>query len=53
MALRPIFEVCVRDMVYEGGGNRGDAWWDREAEETHIRATLEEILQEAMRRQQG
>ena len=54
VALRPIFEVCARDKGYrEGGGHRGDSWWQQEAPENHSKETLEEILWEASKRWSG
>ena len=44
VALRPIIKLCIREMGYEGGGRRRDTWWNQEAPETQLRATLEEIL---------
>ena len=46
----PIFEVCIRETGYEGGGSKRDAWWRQEVEDTKLRETLEKISQEARRR---
>ena len=53
VAIRPLFEVCAREIGYKGGGNRWEAWWCQEAKEKQLWSTLE-ISQEAkMRRSAG
>ena len=44
VALRSIFEVCVRDMGYTGGGKVREPWWRQAAADKQLRETLEEIL---------
>ena len=46
MDLRPLCEVCAREICFEGEGLRREAWWLQEAEEKQLRVTLEEISQE-------
>ena len=53
MGLQTIFDMCAGEKGYEGGGLMRDAWWHQEVVETQLRTTLDEILQEARRRQQG
>ena len=45
------FNVCSREMGYEGRGNMRDAWCHQKASETQLMATLEEFLREARSRQ--
>ena len=51
--LWPIIEVCARETGYEGGGCRRDTWWRQDVPETHLKATLEEILLESRGRKWG
>ena len=44
VTLRPIYEICNREMGYEGGGMRRDTWWRKTAAWKQMRATLENIL---------
>ena len=41
VALGPIFDVCVGENGYDEGGRRREAWWQQEATEKQIWATLE------------
>ena len=50
VVLRPIFEVCVGENCYEGGGIKREAWWCPEAIEKQLRAILVGFLWEASRR---
>ena len=34
--MRPILEVCAREMGYEGGDHRRDVWWLQEAVDTQL-----------------
>ena len=43
VVLRPTFEVCAREMGYDGGGHRRNAWWRQDALDTQNRENLEEI----------
>ena len=45
--LRPIFEVCVKEIGHEGGGRLQEPWWRQAATEQHLKATLKEISTEA------
>ena len=49
MELRPIFDVCAREMGYEGEGTTRVAWWHQEGTGTQLRATLEGIFGESRR----
>ena len=44
VALRPIFDVCEREMGYEGGGKLQVQWWRQAAADNHLKVTVEEIL---------
>ena len=44
VALQPIFDVCVRDMGYEGGGKLQVAWLRHESAEKQPKVTAEDIL---------
>ena len=44
--LRPIFEVCVKDMGYEEGGRFLERWWRQAAVEKYLKSTLKYILVE-------
>ena len=48
--LQTLFEMCAGEKGYGRGGLRRDAWWRQEAVETHLRTTLDEILEEARKR---
>ena len=53
VSLWPIFEVCVRDTGYEGGGRLQVTWWMQEAAENQMKVKIEEILSAArVRRRQ-
>ena len=53
MAIRPIFDIYVRDTGYEGGGRLRVPWWRQKAAEDHLRVTLEAISEAGrVRRQQ-
>ena len=43
VALRPILEVCEKDSVYVGGGKLQEPWWQKEAAEQQLGATLKNI----------
>ena len=44
MDLRPIFEVCAKEMGYEGGGKLRNPWWRQEAAEQQLEAMLKNML---------
>ena len=48
--LRPIFEVCAGEKVYEGGGRSREAWWRQEATDKQLWATLVGVSRESKRR---
>ena len=50
--LQPIFDVCTREMVYEGGGKLWVPWWRQVAAEKQPRVRLEDILSAARERRQ-
>ena len=39
VALRPLFGVCARDTLYEGGGHRRKAWWRQDLTDKNSRPT--------------
>ena len=41
---RPIFDVCAREMGYNGGGRLRVMWWRQKAVEDKLRVTVEAIL---------
>ena len=43
VSLRTIFEVCTKDMGYEGGGRVREQWWRQTAAERHMKTMLKEI----------
>ena len=43
VATRPIFDVCARDIGYEGGGEIWVLWWRQKAAEDQLRVTVEAI----------
>ena len=44
MSIRPIFDLCVRDTGYEGGGRLWVPWWRQKAVEDQLKVTVEAIL---------
>ena len=42
--LQPIFDVCARETVYEGGKNIRVTWWRQVEEEKYMKVTVEDIL---------
>ena len=48
VAIRPIFDVCVRDTGYEGWGILWVPWWRQKSAENRLRVTVEEILSATM-----
>ena len=42
--MRPILEVCYREVGYEGGGGHHEPWWRKTVAWKHLSATLEEIF---------
>ena len=44
VALRPILEVCKREIGYLGGGRRWDPWWRQTLAIKQLSATLKDIL---------
>ena len=53
VAIRPIFDVCVRETGYEGGGRLRVPWWRKKAAENHLRVMVEARLAASrLRRQQ-
>ena len=50
VAVRPIFEICVRETGYEGRGRRRTPWWRQTAADAQLRATLKEISADARER---
>ena len=50
VAIRPIFEVCVKYTGYEGGGRVQDLWWQQATEEQQVKAMFKDILVEAWER---
>ena len=51
VALRPIFEVCVNETSYKGGGKLPMPWWIQAASEKQLRLMLGVILAAARERQ--
>ena len=43
VATRNIFDVCVRETGFKGGGRLRVLWWKHKSEEEQIRVTVEEI----------
>ena len=43
VALRPIFEVCAKETVYEGGWRLREPWWQQAAAEQQLKSTLKDI----------
>ena len=43
VALRPIFEVCTREIGYEGGGKLRVPWWRQAIAEKNMKVTEEDI----------
>ena len=43
VSTRPIFDVCERDIGFEGGRRLRVQWWRQKAAEDQIRVTVEEI----------
>ena len=53
VALRPIFDICAREMGYEGGGRLWVPWWRQAAAEKQLKVTVEAVWEAArVRRQQ-
>ena len=44
VSIRPIFDLCVRDTGYEGGGRLWVPWWRQKAAWDQLRVTVESIL---------
>ena len=44
VATHTIFDVCVRETGYEGGGRLWVTWWRQKAAEDQLRVTVENIL---------
>ena len=55
VALRPIFEVFVKETGFEGRGRARNQWWRQTAAERQMETTLKEILAPAweQRRQES
>ena len=53
VGIHPLFEVCVRQTGYRGGGRKIKAWWRQEATEKHLRDTLEDSQEAKRRRRSG
>ena len=49
--LSPIFEVCVKEMGYKGGGVYQEPWWRQVVDNKHLRDMLEDILEATRDRQ--
>ena len=52
VALWPIFEVCAKDTVYEGGGKLCEPWWRQEDANQQLEATSKNISEAAGERRQ-
>ena len=50
MALWPIFEVCMQETWYEGGGQIRGPWCRQTSADAQLRAFLKEILEDARER---
>ena len=44
VTLWPIFDVCEKDMGYEGGGELQMQWRRQVSEDNQLKSTVEEIL---------
>ena len=53
VALRHLFEVCVRGEGYERGGGRRKVLWQKEATGKQLWATLEDSLEDKRRRRRS
>ena len=47
VALRPIFEVCVKETGFEDGGRAREQWWCQTAAERQLKTTLKDISEAA------
>ena len=48
VSLRPILDICTRDMGYEEGGKLRVRLWRQEASEKQMKFKVEHILAESM-----
>ena len=53
VALLPLFELCVSETGYKGGGRRREVWWRQEATEKQLWVTLEDSREAKRVRRSG
>ena len=53
VALRPLFDVCAREIWYEGRAHKREAWWRQEATKKQLRSTMASSREAQRRRSVG
>ena len=47
VTLKPIYEVCYREIGYGGGGRHRETWWKKITDQKQLVGKLEEVLEAA------